>query len=333
MSHTRVLLAAVLMLLASSVARVPEPQTELNLIAWLDQMGRQAPPELQVSRYYYEVFDIDFAQEPIRGHVQLQALKTRDGREERLLDSPSGGWTRHLSARLFKDEMEVVPADYEIRFAPAGGRAADGSVGPVVVGKDRPVEATFTLSGLDGAPLEPGIYRLWIMLDMRDLPPAPGLFRGFAVDDAGTYYLHGEPDPARKGGLVFRVYEVGSDPALKARSLLQRAAREEAKASTLEARPLKPGDPPADKDAGARQRRKVVELALEGLRANPHDLELMVMLVRNYVVLNQCDAAVPYIKEVEKTDPNLLRPGFYHDSRMMQCISYAGEVGSEPSKH
>jgi len=311
MSRGTAFLAAGLILLVGIAARAPEPEPELSLIARLDLLLRQPPPDLYAARYYW-VFDRDFIQGPISGYVELQAYKTRDGRERRVLDSPSGDWTRHLTARLFRDELEVGPAEYEITFTPRT-RHGDRAGEPIVVEKDKPVEASFTLSGPDGASLEPGLYRLWIMLDMHDLSPAPGVFHGFAVDDPAAYFL--DADPARKGGLVFAVKAVGEDPKLMARYLAQRAILETGQAM----RPENRG--PLNRDTAVAHHRKAVELALKGLERAPQDVELLAIVARNLVMLNDCDAALPYIKAVEAIDPDYLKGDFYHNRWMQSCMA------------
>jgi hypothetical protein len=168
--------------------------------------------------YLYRYYDLDLARGPVRGRITVGAVAARGGGEQHvLLESSETNWTRHLTARLFKDGLELGSAEYDISFAPTRGEGlfVDATTNPVVlVSRRSQAEASFALTGPESVPLEEGTYRLWILLDMRDLPARPDAFRGVAVNDPGAYHGLGEiePDPGHSGGVVIQVISTKGDP-------------------------------------------------------------------------------------------------------------------------
>jgi len=281
----------------------------------------RVPPVGTVTGSYYELFDLDFGSGAVGGQVRVGATQGRGGvTRDVVLSSPDGHWARHLSARLFKDGLEMGPAEYIVVFRPGEGRGSPGKADSrqVSVGKLGFAEARFTVSGSGGSALEPGLYRLWIILDMRHLPLGKNVFRGIAVN-AG-YDSGQNPDPARKDGLVFMVRKVGADPLRRAQYLAQRSALETLSALEQEAS----ANP--DREEIVSHRRKAIELAANGLQLAPRSLELLALMARNHVRLDECDEAIPYVEAVIGIDPEYLKEDFYHDRWMQLCMTSGSTV-------
>lgn len=300
-----------------SGAHAASPGISFNLIAHLDYGSHNPPPELETAAYY-EVYDRNFEDDGgIMGWLELQAYIAPGGPKQVSLDTPTGSWVDHLSARLFRDGLELNTAEFDVRFTPKSqqGTKQTPARSQSVVSRDNPAKATFILSGPGGEPLEAGLYRLWIILDTRDLPPGPGLPRGLFVDDGGAY-RRGMPDIATKGGLVFKVQWINGDRDLQVRYLLQRASVESGAARSL----------PLENAKAASHRKRAIEFAQKALAVSPENTSALVAIARNYVLMLDCKSAVPYLLKIQHIDPHALDPFFAGtgDRLMIGCIDEAG---------
>ncbi|HKZ20359.1 MAG TPA: hypothetical protein VJQ57_09630 [Acidimicrobiia bacterium] len=261
----------------------------MGLRAFLDGVTFDADDPGRTQPIYH---DRQFPEHPITGTVQAGPAPTADTTPIQL-GGDGKPWTAFLRSRMFWNGTELPGNDYELVFQHAAPVLGLDNPYPFLPAKTRAL-ARFSLSGPNGASLLPGRYRLWIFLDMRELPSQPGRFNDIVVIDPASYRDDGLARSEEHGGLVFVVREVGADPAKLAMYHLFEAFLAESKADELERVPSRSLD-----EEGIRENRvAATEQALAGLRHAPDHPDLLFVVTRNLILLQECETVKPHIERL-----------------------------------